>query len=69
MCRLLAYLGPSIALNRLISEPEHSLVVQSYAPREMTSGRLNADGFGFAWYDAGAPGRALRLSQHPADLE
>jgi glutamine amidotransferase len=52
MCRLLAYLGPTIALARLISEPEHSLVVQSYAPREMTSGRLNADGFGFAWYDA-----------------
>jgi ergothioneine biosynthesis protein EgtC len=53
MCRLLAYSGPTIALARLISEPEHSLVVQSYAPREMTSGRLNADGFGFAWYDAG----------------
>jgi glutamine amidotransferase len=51
MCRLLAYLGPTIGLARLISEPEHSLVVQSYAPREMTSGRLNADGFGFAWYD------------------
>lgn len=51
MCRLLAYSGPSIALNKLISEPEHSLVVQSYAPREMTSGTLNADGFGFAWYD------------------
>ncbi|MGE5146188.1 MAG: ergothioneine biosynthesis protein EgtC [Candidatus Eiseniibacteriota bacterium] len=52
MCRLLAYSGPSIALNKLISEPEHSLVVQSYAPREMTAGRLNADGFGFAWYDS-----------------
>jgi glutamine amidotransferase len=52
MCRLLAYSGPTIALAKLISEPEHSLVVQSYAPREMTSGRLNADGFGFAWYDA-----------------
>lgn len=51
MCRLLAYSGPSIALTRLISEPEHSLVVQSYAPREMTAGRLNADGFGIAWYD------------------
>ena len=51
MCRLLAYLGPAIALDRLISEPPHSLVVQSYAPREMTSGTLNADGFGFAWYD------------------
>jgi glutamine amidotransferase len=53
MCRLLAYLGPTITLGRLVSEADHSLVVQSYAPREMTSGRLNADGFGFAWYDAG----------------
>ena len=40
MCRLLAYLGPAIALDRLISEPAHSLVVQSYAPREMTSGKI-----------------------------
>lgn len=51
MCRLLAYLGPPIALGRIVSEPEHSLIVQSYKPREMTSGTVNADGFGFAWYD------------------
>lgn len=51
MCRLLAYLGPPLPLAALISEPEHSLVVQSYAPREMSSGVVNADGFGFAWYD------------------
>lgn len=51
MCRLLAYLGPPLALERLISEPEHSLVAQSYAPKLMTAGVLNADGFGFAWYD------------------
>ncbi len=51
MCRLLAYLGPPLLLDRLISEPEHSLVVQSYAPRHMTSGVVNADGFGIAWYD------------------
>ncbi|MDJ0948789.1 MAG: ergothioneine biosynthesis protein EgtC [Alphaproteobacteria bacterium] len=51
MCRLLAYLGPPLALGRLVDEPEHSLVVQSYAPAHMTSGVVNADGFGFAWYD------------------
>lgn len=51
MCRLLAYVGPPIALERLIIEPEHSLAVQSYAPKLMTSGVVNADGFGFAWYD------------------
>lgn len=51
MCRLLAYLGPPVDLGQLISAPEHSLVVQSYAPKEMTAGTINADGFGFAWYD------------------
>lgn len=55
MCRLLAYLGPPIPLHRLVVEPEHSLLVQSYAPREMTSGVVNADGFGFAWYDPRRP--------------
>ncbi|MHA1113981.1 MAG: ergothioneine biosynthesis protein EgtC, partial [Alphaproteobacteria bacterium] len=35
----------------LVYAPEHSLEVQAYAPREMSSGILNADGFGIAWYD------------------
>ncbi|MDH3235563.1 MAG: ergothioneine biosynthesis protein EgtC [Alphaproteobacteria bacterium] len=51
MCRLLAYLGPPVRLDRLITEPAHSLVIQSYKPREMTSGHVNADGFGIGWYD------------------
>ena len=50
MCRLLGYLGSSIQLDRILIEPEHSLVVQSYKPQEMTSGLLNADGFGIGWY-------------------
>jgi glutamine amidotransferase len=50
MCRLLGYLGPPIALDYLLSKPEHSLIVQSYQPREMNSGLLNADGFGVGWY-------------------
>ncbi|RMH74795.1 MAG: ergothioneine biosynthesis protein EgtC [Cyanobacteria bacterium J007] len=50
MCRLLGYLGSPIQLDRLLYEPEHSLVVQSYEPREMTSGVVNADGFGIGWY-------------------
>ena len=33
--------------------PEHSLLVQSYATKEMMSGVVNADGFGCGWY---APG-------------
>ncbi len=50
MCRFLAYLGTPIQLDRLLFEPKHSLVVQGYQPREMTSGLMNADGFGVGWY-------------------
>src|SRR5215216_1501592 len=52
MCRMIAYLGePEIQLSSLVLEPEHSLLVQSYAPKEMMSGVVNADGFGTGWYD------------------
>lgn len=51
MCRLLAYLGSTIQLDRILIKPEHSLVLQSYQPEEMTAGLLNADGFGIGWYD------------------
>lgn len=51
MCRLIAYLGPPVGLDRLILAPEHSLLVQAHAPREMTDGTINADGFGMAWWD------------------
>ena len=50
MCRLLGYLGPPIPLDHLLCKPEHSLIVQSYQPHEMTAGLLNADGFGIGWY-------------------
>lgn len=50
MCRLLGYLGTPIQLDRLLYKPDHSLVEQSYNPREMTSGVVNADGFGIGWY-------------------
>lgn len=50
MCRLLGYLGPPVQIDRLLYKPDHSLIVQSYQPREMTSGLLNADGFGVGWY-------------------
>ena len=51
MCRMVAYLGgPEVTLSSLVLEPEHSLLVQSYAPREMLSGVVNADGFGVGWY-------------------
>jgi gamma-glutamyl hercynylcysteine S-oxide hydrolase len=51
MCRMVGYLGrPEVRLISLVLEPEHSLLVQSYAPREMMSGVVNADGFGVGWY-------------------
>ncbi|AFY37517.1 hypothetical protein Lepto7376_1154 [[Leptolyngbya] sp. PCC 7376] len=50
MCRLLAYLGEPTQGDRLLLEPVHSLEVQSYQPKEMTAGLLNADGFGLGWY-------------------
>lgn len=50
MCRIAAYLGPPIRLSALLLEPSHSLLHQSYAPREMTSGALNADGWGVGWF-------------------
>ncbi|MFI1281072.1 ergothioneine biosynthesis protein EgtC [Streptomyces sp. NPDC020858] len=55
MCRHLAYLGPVVALERLLSEPEHSLVRQSWEPRRQVSGTVNADGFGIGWYAEGDP--------------
>jgi glutamine amidotransferase len=50
MSRVLAYLGPSITLSRLMLEPAHNLVEQARNPREMQHADLNADGFGFGWY-------------------
>ncbi|MHB1529203.1 MAG: ergothioneine biosynthesis protein EgtC [Acidiferrobacteraceae bacterium] len=49
MCRLASYLGPELALSGFLMEPPHSLIEQSWRPREMTTGRLNADGYGLAW--------------------
>ncbi len=50
MCRLLGYFGSPIQLDAILYKPEHSLIVQSYQPQEMTAGLLNADGFGVGWY-------------------
>jgi len=50
MCRIAAYLGETITLERFLLQPPHSLLVQSWEPRELRYARLNADGFGFSWY-------------------
>jgi ergothioneine biosynthesis protein EgtC len=51
MCRILGYLGPSIAVDRLVLKSEHSMLVQSYKPKELEAAVLNGDGFGLGWHD------------------
>jgi len=46
------YVGPALRVGEIVSAPPHSLLVQSYRPREMQSGTVNADGYGAAlWLD------------------
>jgi len=54
VCRHLAYLGPPLRLGRLLTEAPHSLIEQARRPRFQTSGTANPDGWGIAWYEAGA---------------
>ncbi|MDB0061569.1 class II glutamine amidotransferase [Octadecabacter sp.] len=53
MCRIAAYIGPSIPLENIIVRPTHSLLEQS---QHATQAKLavNGDGFGIAWYDRDA---------------
>jgi glutamine amidotransferase len=55
-----AYAGPEITLDRFLIEPAHSLYRQSWDAREALEARVNADGYGFAWY-AGAQPLLYRL--------
>jgi len=71
MCRHLAYVGPSVTLEKLIVKPKHSLLQQSFAPRYQTHGTINADGFGVGWYDRDKrvePARYRMTRQIWADL-
>ena len=51
MCRFTLYLGPALPLASLVTEPENSLIHQSYNASERAE-PLNGDGFGLAWYPA-----------------
>ncbi len=60
------YVGPAIRVGEIVSTPPHSLLVQSYKPREMQSGTVNADGYGAAlWLDDGVPAPALYRTAAP----
>jgi dimethylhistidine N-methyltransferase/ergothioneine biosynthesis protein EgtC len=55
MCRHLAYLGPAVPVAELILHRPHSLLRQTWAPRDMRQGgTINADGFGVGWYLPGS---------------
>ncbi|MGW0752439.1 ergothioneine biosynthesis protein EgtC [Streptomyces sp. NPDC002587] len=70
MCRHIAYVGPVVALGRLLSEPAHSLVHQSWEPHHQRSGTVNADGFGVGWYadDDPVPARYRKAGPIWSDL-
>lgn len=51
MCRLAAYIGEPMRLDRFLLEPPHGLIGQAHAPRETLSATVNADGFGLGWFD------------------
>jgi len=54
MCRLAAYLGPETSLKHIVFDTNHSLEKQAWQPRELREAKLNADGFGFGWYNENA---------------
>ncbi|MBS1488734.1 MAG: class II glutamine amidotransferase [Bacteroidetes bacterium] len=49
MCRLMAYKGTPIVIDKLLYQPKNSLVNQSIHAREIEE-PLNGDGFGVGWY-------------------
>jgi len=49
MCRLLAYMGTPIIIDKLLYQPKNSLVNQSIHANEIEE-PLNGDGFGIGWY-------------------
>jgi glutamine amidotransferase len=49
MCRIAAYIGPSIPLENIVVKPSHSLIEQSQHASEAKLA-VNGDGFGIAWY-------------------
>ena len=64
MCRWLAYTGSPVFLNRIILEPEHSLIDQSLSSHSGAT-RTNGDGFGIGWYGS-KPTPGLYRSFRPA---
>jgi gamma-glutamyl hercynylcysteine S-oxide hydrolase len=65
VCRHLAWLGTARSLSELLLEPEHGLLVQSYAPRRQRHGTMNADGWGVGFFSDGRTEAARWRSNRP----
>ena len=57
MCRLTAYAGGPLTAEALVFGGTHSLLEQSYVPRELLHGHVNGDGYGVVWYRGATPVR------------
>ncbi len=71
MCRLIAYVGAPVTPGHLVFDGTHSLCEQTWAPRELLTGKLNVDGYGIVWYVDGRPARIAepRPLWHDEDLK
>ena len=67
MCRHIAWFGPPRRLSELLLEPEHGLIVQSYAPRRQAHGRMNADGRGAGFFAAAGGGGVVVTEPYDDD--
>ncbi|TVS16193.1 MAG: class II glutamine amidotransferase [Gammaproteobacteria bacterium] len=65
MCRFVFYQGAPIRMSELLTEPDHSLINQSFGSREREE-PLNGDGFGVAWFAEDSHEPALFRSVSPA---
>jgi predicted glutamine amidotransferase len=50
MCRLRAYKGAKVVMDKLLYQPKNSLIRQSFDAQEIEE-PLNGDGFGIGWYN------------------
>ncbi|MCB0489812.1 MAG: class II glutamine amidotransferase [Cyclobacteriaceae bacterium] len=66
MCRLMAYKGTPIIADKLLYQPNNSLIRQSTNARELEE-PLNGDGFGIGWYVPEVNNEPVTfVSVHPA---
>lgn len=55
MCRIVGYFGQPIALSAILADPPHSLIHQSYDPRELPDATHCGDGWGVGWFASRDP--------------